>query len=61
MEIRGKVYLMFVQSASFKNEFKKLGYDAFDIDIQDNFGETDYQIDLFEEIEKAYLGGGKFV
>ena len=52
---------MFEQSASFKNEFKKLGYDAFDIDIQDNFGETDYQIDLFEEIEKAYLGGGKFV
>ena len=56
MEIRGKVYLMFEQSASFKNEFKKLGYEAFDIDIQNNFGETDYQIDLFDEIEKAYEG-----
>ena len=57
MEIKGKVYFLFEQSGNFKKEFKKLGYEAFDADIQDNFGETDYQIDLFEEIEKAYLGG----
>lgn len=56
MEIRGKVYLMFEQSGTFKNEFKKLGYDAVDVDIQNNFGETDYQIDLFKEIEDAYDG-----
>lgn len=48
---------MFEQSGTFKNEFIKLGIPAFDYDIQNNFGQTDYQIDLFEEIEKAYSGG----
>ena len=41
MEIRGKVHLMFEQSGVFKNEFKKLGYEAFDYDIQNEFNETD--------------------
>lgn len=54
MKINGKVHLMFEQSGTFKNEFIKLGYEAFDYDIQNNFGETDFQIDLFAEIEKAY-------
>ena len=54
MEITGKFHLFFEQSGTFKNEFKKLGYDAYDYDIQNNFGETDYQIDLFTEIESAY-------
>lgn len=57
MEIHGVVHLFFEQSGVFKNEFKKLGYEAYDYDIQNNFGETDYQIDLFAEIEKAYEGG----
>ena len=61
MEINGKVYLMFEQSGVFKNEFKKLGYEAFDYDIQDNFGETDYVKDLFAEIENAYSGGGESI
>ena len=56
MEITGKVHLFFEQSGTFKNEFKKLGYEAYDYDIQNNFGETDYQIDIFAEIEKAYDG-----
>lgn len=56
MEIKGKVHCFFEQSGTFKNEFKKLGYEAFDYDIQDNFGETDYQIDLFAEIDNAYDG-----
>lgn len=56
MEIRGKVHLMFEQSGVFKNEFKELGYEAYDYDIQNNHGETDYQIDLFKEIEDAYDG-----
>ena len=56
MEIRGKVHLMFEQSGVFKNEFKKLGYEAYDYDIQNNFRETDYQIDLFKAIEDAYDG-----
>lgn len=57
MEIKDKVWCFFEQSGVFKNEFKKLGYEAVDVDIQNNFGETDYQIDLFAEIEKAYEGG----
>lgn len=61
MEIKGKVWCLFEQSGTFKNEFRKLGYEACDVDIQNNFGETDYQIDLFAEIEKAYSGGGKFI
>lgn len=56
MEITGKVHCFFEQSGTFKNEFKKLGYEAFDYDIQNNFGETDYQEDLFKAIEDAYDG-----
>lgn len=59
MKITGKVHCLFEQSGTFKNEFKKLGYEAFDYDIQNNFGETDYQIDIFSEIEKAYEGGAR--
>ena len=57
MEIKGKVHCFFEQSGNFKNEFKKLGYDAYDYDIHNNFNETDYVIDLFKEIENAYGGG----
>ena len=57
MEIKGKVHCFFEQSGTFKNEFKKLGYDAYDYDIQNHFGETDYIIDLFHEIDVAYEGG----
>lgn len=45
-----KVHCLFEQSGTFKNEFKKLGHEAYDYDIQNEFGETDYVIDLFEEI-----------
>lgn len=54
MEIKGTAYCMFEQSGVFKNEFKKLGINAVDIDIQNNFNETDIVIDLFTEIEKGY-------
>lgn len=50
-------HCFFEQSGTFKNEFKKLGYEAYDYDILNDFGETDYVIDLFAEIEKAYEGG----
>lgn len=52
-----KAFCMFEQSGTFKNEFKKLGIDAYDFDILDDFGETDFRVDLFAEIEKAYEGG----
>lgn len=57
MEILGKVHCLFEQSGTFKNEFIKMGIPAEDYDIQNNFGETDHQIDLFREIETAYGGG----
>lgn len=44
-------HLLFEQSGTFKNAFKKNGVEAFDYDIQDEFNETDYVIDLFKEIE----------
>lgn len=47
---------MFEQSGTFKGEFRKLGYDAYDYDIQNNFGETDHVIDLFQQIDDAYAG-----
>ena len=56
MKINGKVHCFFEQSGTFKNEFKKLGIPAFDYDLQNHFGETDHQIDLFAQIESAYEG-----
>ncbi|MDT3388116.1 MAG: hypothetical protein LIR46_10215 [Bacteroidota bacterium] len=56
MEIKGKIHCFFEQSGTFKNEFRKLGYEAEDYDIQNEFGETDHVMDLFAEIEKCYDG-----
>lgn len=61
MEIKGKVHCLFEQSGTFKNEFKKLGYDAEDYDIQDNFGETDHVIDLFNEIRGGTMANRQFL
>lgn len=49
-------HCFFEQSGTFKNVFKKLGFQAYDYDILNNFNETDYIVDLFSEIENAYLG-----
>lgn len=49
-----KVHCFFEQSGTFKNAFKKYGIEAYDYDIQNDFGETDCIIDLFREIEKSY-------
>lgn len=54
MNIKGKIHCFFEQSGTFKNEFKKLGYEAYDYDIKNEFNETDFVIDLFLEIENAY-------
>lgn len=51
-----KVHCLFEQSGTFKNEFIKLGINAEDYDIQNNFGETDHIIDLFKNIEECYNG-----
>lgn len=51
-----RAHCFFEQSGTFKNAFKHYGIEAFDYDIQNNFGETDFVMDLFGEIEKAYEG-----
>lgn len=50
------VHCLFEQSGTFKREFIKLGITAYDYDILDDYGETDFKIDLFAEIENAYDG-----
>ena len=59
MTFEGTVHCFFEQSGTFKNEFVKLGIPALDYDIQNNFGQTDYVMDLFAEIEKSVGGGYK--
>lgn len=49
-----KAHCLFEQSGTFKNEFKKLGIDAEDYDIQNEFGETDHVCDLYAEIRSGY-------
>lgn len=55
------MHCLFEQSGTFKNVFKGQGYIAYDYDILNDYGQTDYQIDLFEQIEQEYeniVGGG---
>lgn len=54
MTISGKVFCFFEQSGVFKKEFIKLGINAEDYDIQNDFSQTDHVIDLFKEINTAY-------
>ena len=56
MEIKGKVHCFFEQSGTFKREFIKLGIPAEDYDIQNEFGQTDHDDDLFQAIVDAYDG-----
>lgn len=54
-----KVFCFFEQSGTFKREFKKLGIPSYDVDILNDFGETDFELDIFAEIDKAYENGIK--
>jgi hypothetical protein len=51
-----KAHCLFEQSGTFKNEFKKLGVEAYDYDILNDYGQTDFQIDVFKEIRGGYEG-----
>ena len=51
-----KAHLLFEQSGTFKNAFKKYGIEAYDYDIENLFNETDCVVDLFAEIGRAYGG-----
>lgn len=50
------VHLFFEQSGTFKTEFQKLGVTAYDYDLQNNFGQTDWQGDLFAQINEEFEG-----
>lgn len=54
MEIINRVHCFFEQSGTFKNEFIKKGIPAYDYDICNEYQQTDFVIDLFNEIEAAY-------
>ena len=56
MDKLNTVHCMFEQSGTFKNEFKKFGIKAYDYDLQNEFGQTDYKVDLFDEIHRAFEG-----
>lgn len=51
-----RAHCFFEQSGTFKNAFKQYGIEAYDYDIQNNFNETDFVVDLFNEIERGYEG-----
>lgn len=55
MEVK-KAWCFFEQSGTFRDKFRELGIESVDCDIQNQYGKTDYQIDLFKEIRKAYKG-----
>lgn len=54
MEISGVAHCLFEQSGTFRNAFLRRGITAYDYDIRDDFGRTDYVCDLFTEIENAF-------
>ena len=51
-----KIWCLFEQSGTFKNEFKKFGFEAYDVDILNDFKQTDFEIDLFANIAAAASG-----
>lgn len=53
-------HCLFEQSGTFKNEFKKLGIEAYDYDILNEYGETDNQVDLFAEIRGGVRRQAKY-
>lgn len=52
-----RLICLFEQSGTFKNQARLLGLDSFDYDILNDYNQTDFIIDLYEEIHRAFLGG----
>ena len=61
MNINGKAYLLFEQSGTFRDAFKRAGIPAECVDIDNQDGQTDHIVDLFEAIEQAYDGKPSFL
>lgn len=54
MTINGTIHCLFEQSGTFKQQFQRFGIKAYDYDIQNLRGQTDYQVDIFRQIARAY-------
>lgn len=61
MEITGKIHVLFEQSGTFKHTFADEGYTAIDYDIENNFGETDYVVNIFNEIDNFLFQGNETI
>ena len=61
MKINGKAYCLFEQSGTFRDAFKRAGIPAVCVDIDNQDGQTDHIVDLFEAIEQAYDGKPSFL
>lgn len=48
-------HCLFEQSATFRDVFRSYGHRAYTYDIANDYNKTDYQIDLFQQIESKYL------
>lgn len=51
-----RIHCLFEQSGTFKNVFRSHGIESYDYDILDDYGQTDFRIDLFKAIEDAFDG-----
>lgn len=51
-----RIHCLFEQSGTFKNVFRSHGIESYDYDILNDYGQTDFKIDLFKAIEDAHEG-----
>ena len=49
------VHCLFEQTGTFRDEFRALGFRSFDYDIENGFQTTDFQVNLLNDIQAAYL------
>ena len=49
-----KIHCLFEQSGTFRDVFREVGFEAYDYDIEDLFGKTDFRLDLFEQISNDW-------
>ena len=59
MNIKGKVHCFFEQSGTFKNEFRKLGYEAEDYDIHRTNLEKQIMLSICLRKSKHAMRGGQ--
>lgn len=56
MEIKGDIWCLFEQSGTYRNAFRVLGYNAWDVDCSNMYNCTDFMRDIFKEISRAFYG-----